>query len=105
MNFIIGILGAGIGSGIMAIVLACLQRKWAKEDKCDSRITALVDAQKVTMIYEVKHIGKEYITRGEISVDDKETLREMYDAYKGLGGNGHLDTIMSEINRLKVIGE
>lgn len=105
MDLLIGLLGAGIGSGIMAIVLASLQRKWAKEDKHDSRIDALVNAQKVTMIHEVKHIGKMYIMNGEISIDDKETIREMYDAYKGLGGNGHLDTIMSEINRLKVIGE
>ena len=35
MEFIIGILGAGIGSGIMAIVLAMLQRRWANSDKSD----------------------------------------------------------------------
>lgn len=29
----IGVLGAGIGSGLMAIVMAALQRKWKKDDQ------------------------------------------------------------------------
>ena len=33
MELLVGILGAGIGSGIMAIVHAALQRKWKKEDQ------------------------------------------------------------------------
>ena len=35
MELLIGVLGAGIGSGIMAIVLAALQRKWKKADQQD----------------------------------------------------------------------
>lgn len=35
MELLIGLLGAGIGSGIMAIVLAALQRKWKKDDQQD----------------------------------------------------------------------
>lgn len=35
MELLIGVLGAGIGSGIMAIVLAALQRKWKKDDQQD----------------------------------------------------------------------
>jgi arginine decarboxylase-like protein len=33
MDLLIGLLGAGIGSGIMAILLAALQRKWKKDDQ------------------------------------------------------------------------
>jgi hypothetical protein len=33
MDLLIGILGAGIGSGIMAILNAAVQRKWKKEDQ------------------------------------------------------------------------
>ena len=105
MDLLIGLLGAGIGSGIMAIVLAALQRKWKKDDSHDERLDALINAQKVTMVYEVKSAGKQYLNIGEISVDDKEVLHEMYQAYKGLGGNGHLDTIIHEVDRLKVVGE
>lgn len=105
MEFVIGILGAGVGSGLMTIILACLNRHWAKKDKRDDRVDALVSAQKVMMIDRVKHLGKNYIKVGEISLDEKETLEEMYDAYKALGGNGHLDATMHEVERLKVVGE
>ena len=36
---------------------------------------------------------------------DKETLQEMYGAYKALGGNGHLETVMHEVDRLPVAGK
>ena len=97
---LVALLSGGIGSGVVGIVLAVLQRKWAKEDRVD----ALVSAQKVLMVDRVRHLGKSYISEKEISVEDKENLGEMYKAYKALGGNGHLDTIMKEIDRLPVIG-
>lgn len=105
MEFVIGILGAGIGSGLMAIVLAILQRKWAKEDKCDARIDALITAEKVMMIDRVRYLGSLYIKEQSISLDNKETLTEMYQAYKGLGGNGHLDMIMHEVDKIPVVEE
>jgi hypothetical protein len=105
MEILIGVLGAGIGSGFMAIVQAWLQRKWRKEDKKDERIDALVCAQRVLMIDRVKHLGKHYIDMGEINLEDKENLQEMYRAYKGLNGNGHLDTVMREVEKLKVVGD
>ena len=35
MDFVIGLLGAGVGSGIMAILHSALQRKWKKNDQQD----------------------------------------------------------------------
>lgn len=102
-NLIIALIGAVTGSGVCSIVVVLLQRKWAKQDRHDERVDALVDAQKVMMIDKVRWLGKKYISEGEIHIEDKENLKEMYDAYKRLGGNGHLDTIMSEVNNLKVI--
>ena len=100
---IVAILSGGIGSGIVSIVSAFIQRKWAKADKRDERIDALVDAQKVLMIDRVKHLGKSYIEAGEITFDDKDNMAEMHKAYKALGGNGHLDSIMHEVEKLKVV--
>lgn len=100
-NLLVALLSGGIGSGIVGIVMAVLQRRWAKEDRVD----ALVSAQKVLMVDRVRHLGKSYINDKEISVGDKENLKAMYDAYKKLGGNGHLDTIMQEVEKLPVIGE
>ena len=102
-SLIIALIGAVTGSGVASVVVALLQRKWSKQDKHDERVDALVDANKVLMIDKVRHLGKKYISEGEIHLEDKENLREMYLAYKRLGGNGHLDTIMYEVDHLKVI--
>ena len=102
-TIIVALIGAVTGSGVASVVIACLQRKWAKQDKHDERVDALVDANKVLMIDRVRMLGKQYISDGEIHLEDKENLIEMYRAYKKLGGNGHLETVMSEINHLKVI--
>lgn len=102
-NLIIALIGALTGSGVSSIVVVLLQRKWAKQDKHDERVDALVEANKVLMIDKVRHLGKKYISDGEIHLEDKENLLEMYGAYKRLGGNGHLDTVMDEVNHLKVV--
>lgn len=97
------ILLAVIGSsGVASIVVACLQRHWSKKDKGDERIDALVKAQQVMMIDRVRYLGKCYIEDGHIAIADKENLVGMYNAYKALGGNGHLETIMAEVDRLEV---
>ena len=102
-TIIVALIAGLTGSGISGIIIALLQRKWSKQDKHDERVDALVDASKVQMIDRVRWLGREYIKAGEIHLEDKENLREMYAAYKRLGGNGHLDTIMSEVNHLKVV--
>lgn len=82
-----------------ALILALLQRKWAKDDKRD----AMVEALKVLMIDRVRYLGQCYVDRGEIALADKETLAEMHRAYKALGGNGHLDMIMDEVEALPLV--
>lgn len=102
-NMVLALIGALTGSGVSSIVVVLLQRKWAKQDKHDERVDALVAATKVQMIDRVRELGKRYIAEGEIHLEDKENLIEMYNAYKRLGGNGHLETVMSEVKNLKVI--
>jgi len=101
LTIVLAVVGS---SGIASIVVACLQRHWSKKDKGDARIDALVKAQQVMMIDRVRYLGKCYISDGFVSIADKENLNNMYRAYKALGGNGHLETIMSEVDRLEVKG-
>lgn len=103
MDLVIGVLGAGIGSGIMAILLAWFQRKWKKEDASDGKLVALVTAQKVLLVDRVRYLGRAYIEAGHITLEDKENLVDMYKAYKALGGNGHLETVMDEVMHLPVV--
>ena len=101
MNDIVQIAAACLGSsGLTAIVLAILQRRWSCQDKQD----ALVAGLKVLTVDRVRYLGRGYIMDGKISLEDRENLEEMYSAYKDLGGNGHLETIMSEVRRLPVKG-
>lgn len=102
MEFAATLLSGSIGAGLMTIILAVLQRHWKKKDDKDGSIKALVNAQKVIMIDRVRYLGGKYLERGEILLEEKETLHEMYDAYKELGGNGHLETAMHEVDRLPV---
>jgi hypothetical protein len=46
MDLLIGVLGAGIGSGVMAILLAVLQRKWKKADQQDVILAKLDKIEK-----------------------------------------------------------
>lgn len=104
-EFLQVILAGGVGSGCMAVLLAILQRRWKKSDDKSDSIKALVNAQKVLMVDRVRYIGRGYIVSGQITLESKETLYEMYDAYKSLGGNGHLETVMSEVEKLKIVGD
>ena len=96
------ILSSGVWAGVMAILLAWFQRKWKRQDDKDDRLDALMEAQKVLMVDRVRHLGGRYIQAGRVTLEDKETLQEMYAAYRALGGNGHLTTIMDEVARLPV---
>ena len=97
-SIVIACLGS---SGLTAIVLAILQRRWSCQDKQD----ALVAGLKVLTVDRVRYLGRCYSLDGNISLEDRENLEEMYTAYKSLGGNGHLETIMSEVRRLPVKGD
>ena len=78
-------------SGLTALILAVLQRRWAKEDKQD----AIVAAIKVLTLDRVKYLAKCHIRDGYIDLGDKETLQDMHRAYKALGGNGTLDAAIA----------
>ena len=104
MDQLFTLAGIAIGSsGLSAIVIAILNHHWAKKKNSSGKLDALVEAQKVLMIDRVRYLGSSYIHEGEISLEDKENLTEMYQAYKSLGGNGHLSTIMSEVERLHIV--
>ena len=93
VTILLAVLGS---SGLSAIIVAVLQHHWSKDD-------AVTTALKVIIIDRVRFLGRCYIKDGEIHLDDKENLREMYKAYKGLGGNGDLDIVMNEVDKLKIV--
>ncbi len=99
MDDVVAIIIACLGSsGLTAIILAVLQRRWAKSDKQDAVVAGL----KVLTVDRVRYLGRCYILDEKITLEDRENLEDMYRAYKALGGNGHLETIISEVRKLPI---
>lgn len=118
-TLIIAIIGLAGSGGVASMVTAALNRHWKKKDEAEaketvtpeligeltSKINAVVRAQKVITTERIRYLGNCYIYANEIALDDKETLHEMHDAYEDLGGNGHLDTVMAEVDKLRVVNK
>ena len=102
MDSLNNFLSAGIGAGAMAILNTIINHVLKKNDKEDEKITALTEAQKLLMQDKVRYLGSKFITEGKISLENKEMLKEMHKAYQALGGNGHLDTVMAEVDKLPI---
>lgn len=102
------------GGGVSGVVTLILQRRWKKKDEgekitperiaeIERKIDAIVKCEKVFAVDRIRYLGLCYIGSNGISLEEKETLQEMHDAYESLGGNGHLDTVMDEVDRLPVV--
>lgn len=70
------ILSGGVGSGIMAIILAALNRKWTKEDKKDEKMEVIIDCLSVLMVDRVRHVGMGYISQNSLTLDENDPLGE-----------------------------
>lgn len=112
--------GAGIVAGLFGLWQWRLNRKAQKEDKaaekevvsCAARgreikqlqdtVNALIVADRTILYDRIKHLAKSYIKRGYITVEEYEDLKRMHKVYHDeLGGNGFLDAIMEEVDKLE----
>ena len=112
--------GAALIAGFFGIWQWRLNRKAHKEDKaadtkavsCAARgrdikqlqdtVNALIVADRTILYDRIKHLAKSYIKRGWISVEEYEDLKRMHSVYHDdLGGNGFLDAIMEEVDKLE----
>lgn len=112
--------GAGIVAGLFGIWQWRLNRKAQKEDKaasdrivnCAARgkeieqlqktVNALIVADRAILYDRIKHLAKTYIKRGYITVEEYEDLKRMHKVYHDdLFGNGFLDSIMEEVDKLE----
>lgn len=119
--FLGGAGGAALATGLFMIIKWFLDRKAAKEDRADDRkavdcqargediarvekqVKALYKANRIQLYDRIKHLGKAYISRQEISPEDLEDLIDMHRCYHDdLGGNGFLDEIMEQVRHLPI---
>ncbi len=97
-------LAAVIGGVISQLGEGIRQRRKRKYDKADGKdkdIDALKTGLKWVIYDRIRYLGQTYITHGSIDFDDRRILNEMHKCYHdGLGGNGDLDNLMHEVNKL-----
>lgn len=127
MEIVLAILGGGVGTalvgGIFTLIQWRLNRKATREDLAEATSTAscaargqeirelkrlvnvLVEADRTILYDRIKHLGKSYIARGYITVEELEDLDLMHGVYHNkdkLGGNGFLDVLMTTVRALDV---
>ena len=124
MEGLIGLLGSTFGAAMAAGLFGILQwrlnRKAQKEDRAadskaancaargaeirvlEKKVNALMVADRTILYDRIKHLAKRYIKRSWISVEEYEDLKRMHQVYHDdLEGNGFLDSIMAEVNKLE----
>lgn len=103
-RILIAIVGS---SGIWAVILAIIQRRWKKkdEDKINPKqFELLIHSQKLLLADRIRYLGTWYIYKGDITLDDKGNLHDMFEVYQSLDGKqDHLDVIIDEVNNLKIV--
>ena len=118
-SFLGGAGGAALVAGLFAVLQWRLTRKAQVEDKAAEKqeatetaqteeiqemkklMEALITADRVILYDRIKHMAKSYIAQGYITVEEYEDLKKMHSVYHNtLSGNGFLDNIMQDIDRL-----
>lgn len=111
--------GAALVAGIFGLIQWKLNRNAKKEDTAEQQSVALCKARGEdikelsrmvevlceadrTILYDrIKHLGKSYIARGYVTVEELEDLNMMHSVYHDkdkLKGNGFLDNLMHTVN-------
>ena len=85
MNEIINVITSYLIPTILGGILGFISTKLKKNKKKDLAIEQGVQA---LLRNEIIRRYREFETKGEISILDKENLEEMFEQYKNLGGNG-----------------
>lgn len=115
-----GACGAALVTGIFGVIMWVLNRQATKSDRkenakiadCAARgqeigdlkklVESLIVADRAILYDRIKHLAKEYIKRGWVSVEEYEDLKKMHRVYHdSLQGNGFLDDIMKAVYQLE----
>lgn len=83
---------------IIGAILGFIAAKFKKNKKKDLAIEQGVQA---LLRNEIIRRYREFESKGEISILDKENLEEMFEQYKKLGGNGTVKKMMDDLLDLK----
>lgn len=122
-DFLGGAGGAAFVTGSFMLLQWLLNRKATQNDKTKERsaiscaargeeihelktmMGVLVVADRTILYDRIKHLGKSYIVRGYVTIEELEDLDQMHAVYHDkdkLNGNGFLDNLMKTVHALQV---
>lgn len=82
--------------------MATCAKRGEEIQKLNDLINALIIADRTILYDRIKHLGKAYIKRGWVYVEEYEDLKRMHKVYHDeLGGNGFLDDLMRDVSDLE----
>lgn len=83
---------------VISAVVGYLLAQRTKAKQIDTGIQAGV---RILLYDRIKHLGKAYIKKGFVTVEELEDLHSMHAIYHDeLGGNGFLDSLMKSVDSL-----
>ena len=89
-----------IGSGALSAVISGLFALASARQKKDQGVQAGV---RIILYDRIKFLGTRYIAAGEVGGEDLEDLIQMHKIYHDdLEGNGYLDKVMADVQKLKI---
>lgn len=97
MDYLIPLLSGAFGAGIFSFIQFLIARKDKKKEEESAERKAL----RYIMLYIIQERGKEMLSQGQATIEEKRSLRQWHDVYhNGLGGNGDADKLMEAVDTL-----
>lgn len=91
---------AVISSGALSALISGLFMVISNIQKEDNGVRA---GTRILLYDRIKHLGRTYIERGTITIEELDDIHDMHRIYHtDLGGNGFLDTLMKKIENLPI---
>lgn len=105
MDYIIAIIGGGVGAAIVTVIgnllTAKQARRYREEDRERDDIQALKDGLSWLLYDRILYLARKHLERGTLSLDDLKIIKEQHRVYHDrLGGNGYLDKVMEAVEAL-----
>lgn len=110
---IVAVIGGLLGGSAVAAVVnqigETVRQRRAQQYKASDRETealaSIREALKWVLYYRIRYDGQGMLQAGSVDYDDRRILNEMHRCYHtGLGGNGDLDNLMKQVNKLPLVG-
>lgn len=108
IEIFLAVLGGSALAALISQVGEYIRERKRNQEQGNSRamkeLSAIEEAIRYLLYDRIRFLGGKYLIAGEVDFDDRRILNNMHDVYHmKLGGNGDLDILMSEVNKLPLV--